>query len=216
MTKVICPACGLVNLDKFVTYPDCAGCGSRLPVVAGQSEGVVWRRPLRAFWWATIVGVGCAAAALTAVGVSRETMRKEDGHLVIYTQVPRQVVVGSEFGTQYRFDNIEENGAEVYSEVRFRLSRAVLQDFDLISADPLPRQVFDTNGGRYLLYPEMDRDTPLRLTLKARRTGDFRLNAQIYSRDFYPFETRNFVTVLQYLPRRSPKAPGHRPPRTKP
>lgn len=208
MNKVVCPACGLVNLDRFVTYPNCAGCGARLPDVAGSARGEFWRRPLQASWWATIIGLSCAVLGVVAIGIARETSRREEGYLMVYAQVPRTVRTGQEFVTQFHFDTIEDGSAEEYHEVRFRISRKLLQEFELLGAEPLPQQVFDTNGGKYLMYPVVHRNVPLRISLKARQPGEFRFSANIYSRDYYPLESRSFITVLQ-----RPGSPAGAPPR---
>lgn len=205
MNKIVCPACGLVNLDRFVTYPNCAGCGARLPDAASPQRGEFWRRPLQASWWATIIGVVCAVLGVVAVGITRDTSRREEGFLMVYAQVPRVVTPGQEFVTQFQFDTIQEGSAEVYEEVRFRLSKKLLQNFEVLGAEPSPEEIFETNGGKYLLYSRVQRSTPLRISLKARKLGEYRFNANIYSRDYFPVESRSFITVA---PPAAAKQPG--------
>lgn len=195
MRKVVCSKCGLVNLERFVTFPHCAGCGTRLPEGGNASARGIWAQPLRAPFWASIVALGCAALAVAVVGMSRETARPQDGHLVVYTQIPRAVPVRNLVQTQFHLDTADEVPPARFQEVRLRLSKSIEEAFEVVSIQPEPTETFSTSGGRYFIFAVLDREDPLRLTLRAQKPGDTRFNAQIYARDFVPFECRNFISV---------------------
>jgi hypothetical protein len=203
MRKVVCSKCGLVNLERFVTFPHCAGCGTRLPEGGAPPARGIWAQPLRAPFWASIVALGCAALAVAVVGMSRETARQEDGHLVVYSQIPRSVPLRNLVRTQFHLDTSDQFPPARFQEVRLRLSKNIQQSFEVVSIQPEPTESFTTSGGRYFIFAVLNREDPVRLTLRAQKPGDTRFNAQIYARDFIPFECRNFISVR---PDSKPKA----------
>lgn len=208
MRKVVCPHCGLVNLDRFVTYPHCAGCGTRLPESQPSSALAFWKRPMRAPFWASIVALVCAAMAVVAVGIVRETARLDYGQLVVYAQVPRTGSLHSLTFTQFHLDSTDPRAPAIFRSVRLRLPRQVLEGFDVVAVTPEPTETFHTGGGSYYQFDEIPKEEPIRLTLRSMKPGEYRFNAQIYAQDYQPFECHNYVTVLP--------APAKLPPSAKP
>jgi len=196
MKKVVCTACGLVNLERFVTYPNCAGCGARLPERALQS---FWRRRLGVFWWASIVVIVLVVLVTSLITMTRDTNHHDDAQLLVYVQVPHSVVQGGTIATQFHIDTVQDSGPSTFEDVRLRLSKEVLNNFSVLSVEPPPGSVFNTNGGRYYVFGELLEETPMRLVLRARRAGEMRFNAQVYVRDFYPFDSRSYISVLPPL-----------------
>jgi len=63
--KIVCPRCGAVNLEKFVTFPHCAGCSALLPLwgdAPARAGASLLRRPLRVGFWMSLVGLALAQA----------------------------------------------------------------------------------------------------------------------------------------------------------
>jgi hypothetical protein len=197
MTKVVCPHCGLVNLDRFVSFPHCAGCGSLLSVHVVRVAPSWWQRPLRASLWATIVGLGCAALALAFISITQETRLTDEAHLIVYPQVPRVVALGDTLNTQFQLDSVAASEPDAFDDARLRLPRALLAEFTVVAVAPPPQAELVTRGGRYLVYNHLARETPISLALSPRRIGQFSFVVQLYAKGYYPFEIRNFVTVTR-------------------
>lgn len=209
MRKVVCPQCGLVNLDRFVTFPHCAGCGVRLPDKQPGDARAFWRRPMRAPFWASIIALGCAAMAAVAIGIIRETSHPDYGQLVVYAQVPRNVAPENIVVLQFHLDTTDQRAPATFREVRFRLPRPIVENFEISSVAPEPDESFRTGGGSYYQFEEISREEAICVTLRPKRTGTYRFNAQIYAQDYQPFECHNYVTVHpDPVPATLKKVPG--------
>jgi len=86
--KVVCAACGLVNLQTFPSFPMCEGCGARLasPRRLGLRSKLKWKRPIFPLVWAIVLGAGVAVLALFSVGLTREANDRDRGRLSIQSQ----------------------------------------------------------------------------------------------------------------------------------
>lgn len=199
MNKIVCGVCGLVNLDKFVTYPHCAGCGAHLPQMTPQAVGV-WRRPVRAPMWATVIGLCCVALGVLGFAVTRETRRVEEKPLVVYVGVPRRMSLGQNAIVRLQLDTVEgDSGASSapFGAVRLRLPGQTFRDFQVLSISPPPTSRSIAGSGRYFGWDELRLDQPIRLLLRPRRDGELRLSLMLFARDFSPFEMRRSVAVTR-------------------
>src|SRR4051812_46704285 len=105
MKKVLCLTCGLVNLDKFTTYPHCAACGTRLPEKPAPRWRTFWTQPVRPFYWATAVGIGVAILGVGAAGVVSDTRDTNARLLVVYLQVPRAPAQNGLLSVRFTLDS---------------------------------------------------------------------------------------------------------------
>ena len=194
MKKVRCPRCGVINLEKFVTFPYCAGCGALLPPVP-ETTLPLWRRPLKPLFWVTTVG--CAAAALLAATMSFKSAPPEPGHIIIYGLIPHYTTVGRQITLRLTVDTIESPTAhdQVLNNVRLRLAGQWLKKFKMIAIDPSPDDTTVGGSARYFHFQSLTRNTPLKLTVQALQPGHHRLKAVIYADQQYPGEYRSSITV---------------------
>ena len=197
MKKIVCASCGLVNLEKFVSYPHCAACGALLTSRAEPAKWRArWRRPVRPLFWMLAVGGGVAALGWAIASVARETRERADKPLLVYAQVARALAPDGTASAIFTLDSAEENPDALFQTVRLRLSRETRRDFAVINLLPRP-QLTDTLGsGTYYGWNELPRGTSLRLTLRARRTeksSALRVRASVIAANHAPFEVRATV-----------------------
>lgn len=200
MKKVLCPTCGLMNLDRFITFPHCAGCGTRLPEIAPPRMIDFWRRPLGAPMWATIIGLCCVGIGVVGASISRDTSAVPERQLVVYAQVQRQMQLGEHAALLLALDTTEaDENANVrsFEDVRVRLARSTLQSFELGAISPKPDAQRESGSGKYLIFHQLGRDQSIRLGIRARRSGEQKITLSLYVRDFSPFEVRNMVNVTR-------------------
>lgn len=199
MNKVVCESCGLVNLDKFVTFPHCAGCGAHLPQTIPAAVGF-WRRPLHAPMWATIIGLCCVGLGVLGLAVTRETRRIEEKSLVVYAGVPHRMSLGQNAVLRLQLDTVEGDlgaSSAPFEAVRMRLSGQTFRDFEVLSISPRPDSRSVAGSGRYFLWNELGLDQPIRLLVRPRRNGELRLALMLTARDFSHFEMRRSVTAAR-------------------
>lgn len=196
MKKVVCPACGLVNLEKFVTFPHCAACGALLSSDFSE-RAPIWKRPVNALLWATILGLCCAGLGVAGILAARETRRSEEKSLIVYVQTPRHLSVGQSGQLLVALDSVETATATAreFDDLQLRFPLALLQDFAPISISPRPRRQIARGQGMYLEFGHIERDQPLSLTLRPRRAGTQRFTLSLLARDFAPFEWRGTFRV---------------------
>ena len=196
MKKVVCPACGMVNLERFITFPHCAACGARLSDAA-PPRVPFWKRPLSAPLWATTLGLCCAGLGVAGILVARETRRLEEKRMVVYAQIPRRLSVGEVGVLRFGLDGIEtpSGGREGFDDINLRLPAALLQNFVLVSISPPPRVRTARGAGLYFDFGRMENDQPLSISLRARRAGTHRLTFLLTASGWEPFEWRGNLNV---------------------
>jgi hypothetical protein len=212
MKKVLCQMCGLMNLEKFITYPHCAGCGTRLAETANPSSSERWKRPLRAPLWATIVGLCCAGLGFWGISIARETSRAEEKQLVAYIQLPHSFTVGQQATVQLTLDSTKAdmNGIRNFYEVRMRLPKSTFEDFVLVSVSPEP-QTSNEGTGRYFTFDTLPRDEPIVIGLSPRRPGKVKFSFGLYVRDFTPYQWQSSLQVIPQVTRGPRQKMPHSP-----
>jgi hypothetical protein len=114
---------------------------------------------------------------------------------VVYAQVPRTVTPENIVVLQFHLDTTDQRAPATFREVRFRLPRPIVENFRISSVAPEPDESFRTGGGSYYQFQEISREEPISVTLRPKKTGTYKFNAQIYAQDYQPFECHNYVTV---------------------
>jgi hypothetical protein len=192
MKKVICPACGMVNLEKFVTFPHCAACGGPL---AGASDAPVafWRRPVNALLWAMTLGLCCVGLAVAGILTARETRRYEEKTLIVYVQTPRHLKVGRACKLRLGLDAVQNTvGTDpTFQNLQLRIPLAFQKDFTLISISPAPGSRVVRGNGIYFDFGNVAREQNLALTFVPRRAGTLRLDFSLTAFEFTQFDWRS-------------------------
>lgn len=187
MEKIRCARCGAVNLEGFLTFPHCAGCGVQLPE-SGRPRA--WKRPLSPLLWATLLGFGALGLAASTAWV--EGRQHEAGHLLLYARAPRRVFVGETFTLRFVVDENQGRKAQ-FESVSLRLPHALLQKFQVIGVIPAPDETGDVGKGHQFYFRSLPRLEPLKLKMRARQPGRFRLSSIVTARDFDP---ANFYATI--------------------
>ena len=215
MKKIVCASCGLVNLEKFVSYPHCAACGALLVTREEPTKWrAVWRRPVRPLFWMLAVGGGLAALGWAIASVARETRERGDKPLLVYAQVARALAPDGTAGAVFTLDSAEENPDATFQSVRLRLSRETQRDFVVVSLLPQPQLTETLGSGIYYGWSELPRGTSLRLMLRARalgasKSGALRVRASVMAANHAPFEVRAMVDAAKSsAPNSTPRAPN--------
>jgi hypothetical protein len=199
MKKVVCPACGLVNLEKFVTYPHCAGCGTVLLMVASVSPTSFWKQPLRAPMWATVIALCCTAVGILGIAIARETGHIAERQLTVYAQMPRQITAKRPATVRLVLDSVAGDSETNLSEFEFvelRVPKRVEENFSIVSITPLPDRMVASRLGTVFEFDKLQRDNPIHLLLLARRPGSHRLIFSLFVNNFTPFHFRRTVPVV--------------------
>lgn len=185
MQKIRCPRCGVVNLEKFLTYPQCAGCGSTLP--APKPAAPYWKRPLGALLWVPLVGaVFAGLVTATSLLISPE---ENNARVIIYGNASRRVAVNQTVVVTMTLDTVAETRLQrraPLQNVKLRLPQTLFENFAFVSLEPRPDETLKTPGGRFLQYRELPRETMLRLRLYALNPGRHRVRADFYADDHAP------------------------------
>lgn len=196
MKKIVCPQCGLVNLEKFVSFPHCAACGARLS--APQSQPARWRtmakRPVKTLYVALAVGAGLGALAVGVIQLSRETRQRAGRPLLVYTQVPRSLASGAVGVATFTLDSAEENPDSQFAGVQLNLSRQTLREIIVVSIQPTPELTEARGHTRYYIWESLPRGSVLRLGFKPRAAkGELHLRATLWATGYAPFEVRSTI-----------------------
>jgi hypothetical protein len=193
--KIVCPSCGLVNLEKFVTFPFCAACGAHLP----EKEPTKFRsflvQPVKPLYWALSVSFGLAILAISALGIALETRDRSEKSLLIYAQTPRRVAEDGLIYSSFTLDTIEEYPTNTFSDVRLRFAKETLQRFELVAFIPPPSRRERFGSGQYYLWPKLKRAEAVKIVLAPKNTGDLPFRFMVYARDHLPLQARNAITV---------------------
>lgn len=200
MQKIRCPRCGVVNLEKFLSYPRCAGCGSTLPPPT-SAPAPFWKRSLGARLWIPLLGV--TLVTLVAAASFLTPPEEDQAQLLIYGHAVRRVSVDQTVVFTMTLDAVAQTRAQRRAplrNVKLRLPHSLFDDFAFVSLEPLPDETLQTNGGRYFQYASLPRETTLRLRLYARHAGRHRVRADFYADEHAPgfFGWTVFVTPLAH------------------
>lgn len=195
MKKVVCARCGLVNLDKFVSFPHCAACGALLQVTQAPPRWRrVWRRPVRPIYWMLAVGSGLATLGFAIASIARETQGGGDKPLLVYAQIPRKVAKGQQVVAKFTLDSALENAGDSFENVSLRLTRETQRQFVIILVKPPPDAIEMRGRGRYYLWKELPRGSAIQLTIMPRQTapnrGTLSLQATLWAAQYEQFEVR--------------------------
>ena len=192
MKKVVCARCGLVNLDKFVSFPHCAACGTLLEPQAPPPWRTIWSRPVRPLYWMLAVGSGLAVLGLVIASITRETLAVGDKPLLVYTQIPRDFAPGQTIKVQFTLDSALEHPDDSFERVSLRLSQQMQRDFIDITIQPPPAAIERRGRGRYYLWNKLPRNTALKLALRPRpqSEGALQIQATLWAAHYRQFDVR--------------------------
>ncbi len=210
MKKVVCARCGLVNLDKFVSFPHCAACGALLEQAPPPKWRTIWRRPVRPLYWMLAVGSGLMTLGLTIASITREARVIGDSPLLVYTQIPREVAPGQSVRVQFTLDSALQNPDKDFERVSLRLSSQMQRDFVGITIQPPPVSIERRGRGRYYLWDALPRNTALKLTLQPRAPADatasdvLQIQATLWAARYQQFEVR--TSIVRTAARRGAKS----------
>lgn len=172
MKKIRCPKCSVINLEGFVTYPNCAGCGAPLP--HAETEGAsFYKRQVGPVAWATVLGVAIMGLIFVAAKAFEKPVRTPP-RVVLMGRVPHDVRTGDVFSVTLRIDAIDSEtpaGTEPLHDVRLRIPTELLQRFAFISLMPAPDSTANLGSGRYFVYNNMNRGSELQVKMRALRVG---------------------------------------------
>lgn len=198
MKKVLCQMCGLMNLEKFVTYPHCAGCGTRLAETTTPTAFDRWKRPLGAPLWATFLGLCCAGLGYWGITIARETGHAEQKQLLAYVQLPRDIYAGQTTSIELLLDIADAEGRQVrtFDDVRLRFPSSLSKDYALIGFTPSGR-IQREGSGQYLVFDSLPRDESIVVTLRPRRAGKLPLSLGLFARDFTPYIYNGSLVVTR-------------------
>ena len=196
MKRIVCEACGLVNLEKFVSFPHCAACGARLPQRPPARWRTFWRRPVPTLYFALAIGGGLSALAWGVISIARETRERTGKSLLVYSRLPRAVAAGQTGVASFTLDSAEENPDAKFTGVQLRLGRQTLQDLSVVAVKPPPQTIEVRGSGRYYIWDSLPRGARVQLLFRARQpSGKLRLRTALGATDYVPFEAR--ATVAQ-------------------
>ena len=205
MKKVVCAQCGLVNLDKFVSFPHCAACGALLKPEAPAKWRVFWRRPVKPLYWMLAVGSGLAALGLAIAGIARETSAGGDKPLLVYTQIPRDYTPGQTVKVQFTLDSALENPDDNFERVSLRLSQQTQREFIGLTLQPMPSAIEARGRGRYYLWDKLPRNTAIKLALTPpSQSGTLNIQATLWAAQYQQFEVRASIAKA---PKKSARKP---------
>lgn len=195
MHKIHCPRCGVINLEGFVTYPQCAGCGSTLP--QPHTERIpFWKRPLNVWLW--VILFGGALVALLAVVTELRPPRDENEAILFYGVASRRGSVGEIVTLAFNAEVPSQAGLlanKTLREVKLRLPLRVFKSLRFVSISPKPDAMTVSGSSRYFIYKSLPQDTSLTLRLRAALSGRHKVRATLYASDYLPGEWRVIVQI---------------------
>lgn len=196
MKRIRCPQCSIVNLEKFVTFPHCAGCGALLPTT-GEGEAVPsYRRPLQPLLWAIIIGMPtlCLLLALVRFDVATEAM----GRVLIYGRIPRVTRAGRRIEAVLTIDAINDithRTPRTLQSVTVRVPLKFLKSFRVVEVLPPPEKVIVSDKGRYFCYSELATNSDVHIVFEAVDPGTHIFDAMVYANDHAVADYRVGVIV---------------------
>jgi hypothetical protein len=195
--KVVCPSCGLVNLEKFVTFPFCAACGGHLPEKEPSKLWSILSQPVKPAYWVLSVGFGLAILAVSAIGIVVETRDRSDKSLLIYAQIPRRVSEDGLIYSSFTLDSIEEYPASTFSDVRLRFTQETLKRFEVVAFVPPPIKRENYGSAKYYFWPKLKRSEAVKIVLAPKTTGELPFRYMVYARGHIPLQARNSISVTR-------------------
>jgi hypothetical protein len=188
MQKIRCPHCGVINLEKFITYPQCAGCGRTLPELAHAAGALpFWRRPVRPVFWVFAVGLLLAGLLWTAsvfqVGVESQSQ------VVLYGDSRRRARIGQVVAFNLRVDALGESRSEhrrPLRNVRLRIPLRSFETLRFVSLQPQPDEMTIVGKGRFFTYETLPRDSVLQLRLRVAKATRAPVPLAVYADDHMP------------------------------
>lgn len=199
--KIRCPHCEVINLEKFVTYPHCAGCGALLTAEEPpRSQWAAWRRPLGPILWATIAGLAAVAVFSAALMLRRPP---ELGQLSLYGQVARRVPINGLLTLSLTLDAESSSSRETRTlkNPTFRISDNNLRDFNVLSITPKPASEIRSGSGHYFNFGSLPRGAQVQFVLRARRAGKHVLRVAAHADAHVP-PPMNYVVAITVGPRK--------------
>ena len=200
LRKIRCPHCEVVNLEKFVTFPHCAGCGALLHKEnAPRPKWTAWRRPLGPILWASVI---CLAAAGLVGGAMMLRRPAAIGQLVLYGQTARRLPAGGMLQLSLTVDAIGSSTREtsVLHDVSIRFDEDFLRKFPMVTMEPAPRARTRSGSGHYFLFEQVPRETQFTFDFKALQTGRHKLQAQVSAAAHMPTEYGATISVFSKTP----------------
>ena len=195
MRKIRCPHCNVINLEKFVTYPNCAGCGALLPEPVPERDST-YRRPLKPLLWATVLGLIGALVLVVTTLSTITTPVVEPAHLVIYGRVRHFVPVGRSVTVDLTLDTVEASASEEeLSAVKMRLNDKFVKAFKIIAMTPPPDQTSRFGDGHYFEYESLPANAHLRFTALALHPGQYTMNLTVSAKDEVYGQYHTVITV---------------------
>jgi len=168
MKKIVCPSCGKVNFEAFVTYPHCAECGALLPDAKEAEPKSFWRRPVGTLWWISLLGAAAVAVAISITLLGHTEV--EQDQLLVYGTLQRHMHVGSQTVMQLTLDTVAEGNVlrkPSLRNVELRIPSQLLNDWTLVSIEPSPKSTFKRGNGNYYRLGNLDVNTVIFLTWRA-------------------------------------------------
>jgi len=192
--KIVCPQCGTINLEKFVTFPHCAGCSALLTTSREAGRVSIWRRPLRAGFWASLVGL--ALAGVVALSFS-DSQPGEPQRLIVYPQLSRHVRLGEVLACQMGLESVRGDGREagLLREVSWQLPRSVERDWRVVSVSPAPDAQARRVGKPMWIYHRWAAEERWSLRLQPRSAGRRVLAITAGASGHFPVQWRAVITV---------------------
>jgi hypothetical protein len=179
MQKVRCPHCGVVNMEGFVTFPFCAGCGSSLPQIE-KLQSNTWQRPVRATMLAAVIGV--SVLALFVVGMSYLEVRESpQDNLQVFGSAPASVRINNDFIVRLTVtrEDTPDSSSLMFRDVAVRFPNDIENEFHIRQLDPAPAQRFERERGIYYFYPKLS-SPYVTIRLQARRAGTHKVDVRLY------------------------------------
>ena len=196
MKKIRCPHCWVINLEKFVSFPHCAGCGALLTDESRpKPRSAAWLRPVGPFLWATIVG-GFVATAVGGLMYFSSHSVPAPQQLVIYSARTFTTYVGGKFAPIFNFDVIDRRTRDSgFKRVSVRFDTAFLKDFPAVSYFPPPKSIMQSGSGTYVLFDSLSREEVVRVEMKARRAGHFKMHVAVQAEGKLPYGFQSNIVV---------------------
>jgi hypothetical protein len=187
MKKVVCPSCGKVNFEAFVTYPYCAGCGALLPDAKETLPKSFWRRPVGTLWWISLLGAAAVAVAISVTLLGHADV--EQDQLLVYGNLQRHMHVGSQTVMQLTLDTVSEGNVlskPSLKNVEMRIPSELLKSWTLVSIEPVPKSTFRRGNGVYYQLGDLDINTNIFLTWRASKAGEYRFTLNFFADNHDP------------------------------
>lgn len=199
MRKIRCPRCAVINMEGFTTFPYCAACGTHLPETTTEESRLLWRRPLSATLWATVVGLGILAVALSATRFF-DSRPAADADIVLHGRAPRNAPVGAVVTVRLMLDQTETVTARrttAAAPFTLRVPANVFRAFRLQSIRPAPQRRDQRGNAYYFYYTSLSPDAVIQVRLVPLRPGAHQFVARVFGRsELHPQTTNQYRTVI--------------------